>query len=276
MMTKKTTTLLILICLLSSILCLPFSVTALAGESKAAAENGMLNGFDPLIDAADILTDSEEEELFNRIIHLHTIYSFDVTILTMDEAISRDELLTFCDYYEALDPTRDGLVFGVNMNSYDRGYATSTRNFGQDAFTEAALDAIDSEIPDLLADGYYYDAMNQYLDLTEEFLTAAVNGAPYQSAEGMVTNILALFVAPLVIGLMFGGGIVFGIFVPQMKTAVIKTQAKDFMSKDSLKLTRTDDDFIRETVTRTARPKKSSSSSRGGYGGSRGGRSGGF
>ncbi len=274
---KKFTKLLIGICLLSSMLFLPISATALASESTETTQNGLINGFDPLIDAADILTDTEEQEIFNRIIHLHTIYSFDVTILTMDEPISRDELLSFCDYYEGVDPTRDGLVFGVNMNSYDRGYATSTRNFGQQAFTESALDIIDAEIPDLLADGYYYDAMNLYLDYTEEFLTAAVNGTPYQSSEDMITNILVLFIAPLVIGLMIGGGVVFGVFVPQMKTAVIKTQARDFMSKDSLKLTLTDDDFIRETVTRTPRPKKtSSSSSRGGYGGSRGGRSGGF
>ncbi len=242
----------------------------------------LISGFDPLIDAADLFSDTEEQSLFKRIEYLYTTYNFDFTLLTMDYVAKDESLLTYCDYYEGLDPTRDGLVFGISMDPSYRNYATSTRNLGMLAFTEDALDVIDEEVAPLLTEKRYYEALNLYFDHTEEFLDLAQNGRSYSAPLPFQVLIAWLGLAPAIIAFVFAYSILHGVFLRQMKTAVIQTHAKKYLKKDSFILTLKRDDFIREkTIKHYNPPKKRSSGggsggSRSGFGGSRGGRSGRF
>ncbi len=245
-------------------------------------EGGMLDGFDPLIDSADILTPEQELVLFSRIESFQNTYDFDITLLTMSHVPDGDMLLTYCDYYEGLDPTRDGLVFALNMNPSNRGYATSTRNLGEVAFTSSALDIIDEEIAPILTSGEYFNAFNQYLDYTEEFIVAAQSGDPYSAPLNWQSVLLYIIAIPAIFSLIITMGIVQGILVRQMKTAVIQTSAEDFLVKGSLVVSTKDDKFINKSTSSKYSPKSkgggggSGGSSRSGYGGSRGGRSGSF
>ncbi len=245
---------------------------------------GKIGEFDPMIDAADIFSDAEEDELFSRIEKIKDNYDFDVTIITLAEIPDDSyDLREYFDYYEGLDPTRDGLVVGVNMNEISREFSISARNFGMEAFTEDAHFVIDKYVPPLLTNMEYSRAFNMFLDYTEEFLETAKAGKPYKKPIDLTTIVLFIVIVPLILALIIKWLIVKFIFEAQMKTAVIKTQAKEFMVKGSLVLTQNSDVFSHQTEKREYDPpsesKGGSSGGRtesSGYGGSRSGSSSSF
>ncbi len=248
-------------------------------------EGGMIDGFDPMIDAADLLTSAEEALLFSSIEYFKQTYDFDITFLTMNSVPNHKELLIYCNEYTLLDPKRDGVVFALNMDPDTRGYASSTRNLAEDAFSVAALDLIDEEIAPLLSGGEYYNAFAQYLQYTEEFIIAAKAGEPY-SYPLTWQSVLLFMVAPsMVMAFLMAQGIVNGILVRKMKTAISKTEATGYVVEGTLNLTAKEDTYLNTTETKTYSPRSSGKGSSGGgrsggssrgYGGSRGGRSGRF
>ena len=241
----------------------------------------MIGEFDPMIDEAELFSEDEEAELFGRIEEIRDTYDFDVTILTMNEIPDDSyDLRYYFDWYEGLDPTRDGVVVGVNMDEFNREFSLSARNFGIEAFTEEAQDFVHEEVPPLLTDGEYFEAFNLFLDQTEEFLETAKAGEPYEKPVDILTVLIFVVALPLILALLIAWLIVRFVFVAQMKTAVIKTEAKEFMVKDSLILEENSDVFTHESESRVYDPpsenKGGGSSSSSGYGGSRSGSSSSF
>ncbi len=240
---------------------------------------GMIDGFDPLLDAADVLTETEEEQLFSKIEYINQNYNFDVTLMTMIGVPDDEFLLYYFDWYTGLDPTRDGVVFGIDLDPHHRDYATSTRNIAMEAFTEDALDLIDYEVAPLLTAGEYYNAYDLFLDHTMLFLDSYNQGAPYKTPIDMESFAILVIAVPLLFAFAVGNIVMKRTFIAQMTTAIISTNAERYIVKDSFKLTNSTDVFTHKTETRTKIQKSSSSSggsTRSGYGGSRGGRSGKF
>ena len=233
----------------------------------------LIGKFDPVVDAANLLTDSEEKELFNRISEINKKYDFDVTFLTMNKLPDGGKLKTYCDWYEGVDINRDGVIFAINIDPENRSMATSTRNEGIKTYNSAALARIDEDLVPVLKSEDYVGAVNSYLDLSVEFLEAASTGEYYEPPVSAMTKLIALVIVPLVIALLIATFVVHGILVPQMKTAEIKNEAKSFVKKDSFNLVVNQDTFIRQSETRTLRPKDSDNDSdtSSGSGGDRGG-----
>ena len=242
----------------------------------------LIQSYDPLVDQGDLLSEEEESAIYQRLQEIYEQYDFDITFLTMSAVPDGMELLTYCDWYEGIDTTRDGAIFAVNMDEETRGYATSTRNYGMQVFNNAALDQIDNKIPSMLKAKKYDKAFHAYLDYTVEYLEAANTGEFYQEPPSALSMLLLLIVGPAIIALIIGYLIVYGLFTSQMKTAVEQREAGSYIREGGLKLTAQADQFSRETESKRLKPKTSSSSggggggSRSGSGGSRGGRSGSF
>ncbi len=241
---------------------------------------GMIDGFDPMLDAADVLTAAQEEQLFTKIDHINQNYNFDVTLMTMIGVPNEEYLLYYFDWYKGLDPTRNGVVFGIDLDPDRRDYATSTRNLGIDVFSEDALDLIDYNVAPLLTEGRYFDAYNLFLDSTILFLDSYNEGKPYKIPIDTESLIIFVFAVPFVFAFAVGSIIMKRVFVAQMTTAVTAVHAERYMVANSLALTNATDVFTHTTETRTKIQSSSSSSdggsTRSGYGGSRGGRSGKF
>ena len=261
--------------------------TILAKATKTSIESYIgvgktINGFDPIVDAGELFTPKEEDALFARVQTILNEYDFDVTLLTMQEVPNGTGLQSYLDWYEGIDPTRDGLIFGVSVAPGNREFWTSARKNASNILTEDAHTRIDDDVPVLLKAGDYYGAFNMHLDLVTEFLQCAKEGTPYKTPMDDVAFFVYIVAAPALLALLFGWMIVKFVFLRQMKTAVIKVEAKDFMEKDSLNLTVNSDTFTHETVTRRYDPPSSSSSGGGGrtsssgYGGGRTGSGGSF
>ncbi len=255
----------------------------IGNQLEGVGEGGLIDGFDPIVDSADLLTDSEEEALFERIEGIYEDYDYNVTFLTMDEVPSGDELSYYCNWYTDLDPEQNGAVYGINMEPSTRGFANSTRQEAQLIFNSDALYRLDSDMLSYLQAEEFYDAFNLYLDYTIEYIEIYESGEVYKLPKPMTALALYVVAIPLLIAYFIGCGILKVGFMSKMNTAVLQEKADTFMVEDSIRLRESTDTYTHTTESRVYDPPKKSSSGGGGsggsssgYGGSRGGSSGRF
>ena len=234
-----------------------------AAPAFASDSDGFADEYYRLNDLADILSDSEEEELLATLDEISVRQKMDVTIAIVDD-LNGYGSATECadDIYDGLSygygKDRDGILLLVSME--ERDWAISTCGYGITAFTDAGCDYIGEQMKDDLSNGNYFDAFNTYASLCDEFITQAREGSPYDVGN-LPREPLSFIWIPISIGIgVTLALIIVGVMKSKLKTVRFQTAANSYMKKDSLALTESSDLFLYHTVTRTAKPESSSSS----------------
>lgn len=229
-----------------------FSVSSAAGKKS-------------VIDDAGIIKASDEKELDKKIKNIQKD-KFDVVILTVKSLDGKSAQDYADDYYDnndyGLDSEKSGVLFLVSKG--DRKYHISTKGAGIKAFTDYGIGRIKEEIKPYLSDGDYFDACDEFLNITKDFVKAYKEGTPYdtdnpynEEIDYVILEVIALVVA-FVIAL-----ISVGIMRLRMNTAKPKGTATEYIKKGSFKLTSEKDIFMYSTVTKTAKPKDDDNSAGG-------------
>ena len=231
---------------------LGFSVSSAAGKKR-------------VIDDAELIKASDEKELDKKIKNIQKD-KFDVVILTVKSLDGKSAQDYADDYYDnndyGLDNEKSGVLFLVSKG--DRKYHISTKGAGIKAFTDYGIGRIKEEIKPYLSDGDYFDACDEFLNITKDFVKAYKDGTPYdtdnpynEEIDYVILEVIALVIA-FVIAL-----ISVGIMRLRMNTAKPKGTAMEYIKKGSFKLTSEKDIFMYSTVTKTAKPKDNDNSAGG-------------
>lgn len=231
---------------------LGFSVSSAAGKKS-------------VIDDAELIKASDEKELDKKIKNIQKD-KFDVVILTVKLLDGKSAQDYADDYYDnndyGLDNEKSGVLFLVSKG--DRKYHISTKGAGIKAFTDYGIGRIKEEIKPYLSDGDYFDACDEFLNITKDFVKAYKDGTPYdtdnpynEEIDYVILEVIALVIA-FVIAL-----ISVGIMRLRMNTAKPKGTAMEYIKKGSFKLTSEKDIFMYSTVTKTAKPKDNDNSAGG-------------
>lgn len=231
---------------------LGFSVSSAAGKKS-------------VIDDAELIKASDEKELDKKIKNIQKD-KFDVVILTVKSLDGKSAQDYADDYYDnndyGLDNEKSGVLFLVSKG--DRKYHISTKGAGIKAFTDYDIGRIKEEIKPYLSDGDYFDACDEFLNITKDFVKAYKDGTPYdtdnsynEEIDYVILEVIALVIA-FVIAL-----ISVGIMRLRMNTAKPKGTAMEYIKKGSFKLTSEKDIFMYSTVTKTAKPKDNDNSAGG-------------
>lgn len=231
---------------------LGFSVSSAAGKKS-------------VIDDAELIKASDEKELDKKIKNIQKD-KFDVVILTVKSFDGKSAQDYADDYYDnndyGLDNEKSGVLFLVSKG--DRKYHISTKGAGIKAFTDYGIGRIKEEIKPYLSDGDYFDACDEFLNITKDFVKAYKDGTPYdtdnpynEEIDYVILEVIALVIA-FVIAL-----ISVGIMRLRMNTAKPKGTAMEYIKKGSFKLTSEKDIFMYSTVTKTAKPKGNDNSAGG-------------
>lgn len=231
---------------------LGFSVSSAAGKKS-------------VIDDAELIKASDEKELDKKIKNIQKD-KFDVVILTVKSLDGKSAQDYADDYYDnndyGLDNEKSGVLFLVSKG--DRKYHISTKGAGIKAFTDYGIGRIKEEIKPYLSDGDYFDACDEFLNITKDFVKAYKDGTPYdtdnpynEEIDYVILEVIALVIA-FVIAL-----ISVGIMRLRMNTAKLKGTAMEYIKKGSFKLTSEKDIFMYSTVTKTAKPKDNDNSAGG-------------
>lgn len=218
-----------------------------------------------VIDDAGLIKASDEKELDKKIKNIQKD-KFDVVILTVKSLDGKSAQDYADDYYDnndyGLDNEKSGVLFLVSKG--DRKYHISTKGAGIKAFTDYGIGRIKEEIKTYLSDGDYFDACDEFLNITKNFVKAYKDGTPYdtdnpynEEIDYVILEVIALVIA-FVIAL-----ISVGIMRLRMNTAKPKGTAMEYIKKGSFKLTSEKDIFMYSTVTKTAKPKDNDNSAGG-------------
>lgn len=232
---------------------------------------------DKVVDEADLLTDSEESALEEKILEIieKYDYEYDIVIVSADSTDGKSVTAYADDFYDyngyGYGSYYNGVMFLLNMEGRD--WYISTCGKGITVFTDYGIDQIGNTVLPYLKNGDYYDAFEEFADEADRYINKyETDGKPYDKyGSSSPRQSLAeeygygsLFLTSLVTGLIIAL-IVCLIMKAQLKTAVKQFGAKSYIKPGSLNVSYSRDIYLYKNVTKH---KIESSSGRGSGGGS--------
>ncbi len=207
-----------------------------------------------LSDGADLLTQGEKAALESRLEQISTTYGAQVAVVTQDASTEPIDYAVEHIYDNGgygFGSNRDGVLLLVCMDT--REYRILSNGFAADAIEPADIDSIsDAIVPDLSA-GDYAAAFRTFARECETYLNIHINGEPYDPLGILMIAVPVGLVVGLIYVLILKG---------QLKSVKRQGAANAYVRSGGIKLTQSGDYFMYRNVTRTAKPKDSSSSSR--------------
>lgn len=217
-----------------------------------------------VVDNGELLLPDEEKSLLSRLENLSNKLKCEIAVITVKSLEGKNAQKYADDFYDyngyGYGENDDGIILLISVSA--RKWAISTHGLAHKKLSVSDLDEIEDELVPLLNEGRYYDA----------FISFADNCYYYISPQWKT-----ILLVSLVIGLILGF-VVVSVMKGSLQSVRAKYQAMDYVKKDSLLITNSQDIFLYRTISRRARPKNNSSggSHRSSSGRSHGGRSGSF
>lgn len=203
-----------------------------------------------LVDYADVLSDSEEEKLMNKLDEISNRQKFDVAVVTVLDTNNMTPSAFADDYFDyngfGFGDNHDGAVLVIDMGSRNMWISGCGR--GEENINSDVIDKMGDEMESDLSSGNYYNAINTYADMCDEYC----NGPGYNWFFGIAISLVIGFVIAF---------IATGVMKGQLKSVRFKAEANDYLVPGSLNITSSRDMFLYRNVTRRAKPKDTSSGS---------------
>ena len=238
----------ILTIFLSALLCISLSIASFAADDVSL-----------LRDDADLLSAEEEAEILDLLKDVSKKHEMDVAIITVDTIGDKSPMEFADDYYDENGFKEDGLVLLIGMETRD--WYISTSGYGITAFTDAGIQFIGEQIVYDLGSEFYFDAFKTYVEYSDMFIEAAKEGAPYDSGNlpklpyefgiNLVISLVVAFIISLIVTAIMKG---------KLKSVYNNDSADDYVKQGSLNVTTIRDIFLYTHITKTPRPKETSSS----------------
>ena len=255
------------------------ATSVLAEESSKVSK-------DYVVDNADLLTQTEENELSKKLQDISDELQFDVVVVTTNSTGSKTATEYADDYFDyngyGRGSNNDGALFLVDMG--DRKWAISTSGYGIGAIVDSALDDMEEEIVPYLKSGDYDGAFNEFADLTYDIVNDAKNGKSYSNSTTSTTKNHKNIGTNLIVAFSIGAGIsliIILVYRSKLKPVKCQKEAKEYIVPGSFNLRRSDDVFLYFNITKVPIPKNNDSDDSGSFhssssGSSHGGSSGSF
>ena len=216
-----------------------------------------------LVDAADLLSDSEESTLLAKLNEISERQQADIVVVTVDTLDGKTPMEYADDFYDyngyGFGADKDGVLLLVSME--DRDWWMSTTGYGITAITDAGIEYISDKFLSDLSDGDYAEAFTTYAGLCDDFFTQAKDGKPYDIGhmpQEPFNVAFHLFFA-LVIGFVVALAAT-SIMKGKLKTVRFQSAAANYVRANSMNVTQSRDMFLYTQVHRREKPQESSSS----------------
>lgn len=236
-----------------------------------------------VVDEADLLTENERSALEEKAVSLWDSCHLDVVIVTVDSTYGESVQTYADDYYDehvyGYGSDYSGILLLLCMDT--REWYISTCGEAIYIFTDYGLDRMGEEMLPYLADGYYFDAFDRWLDMIPEYCDAFSQGSPidgyvapdeYEPIGGdeivhylpdKQPNYVGRFLIALLIGILAAAVVVL-VMRSKMNTAKYQKYAVDYIKTGTYQLNVQRDMFLYRRVTKTPRQQNTGSGGRGG------------
>lgn len=219
-----------------------------------------------LLDQADLLSEEEEAELLSSLDEISERQECDVVIATVNSLEGKTATAYADDLYDyngyGFGEERDGILLLISMET--RSWAISTCGEGITIFTDAGQEYMVEKFKSLLSAEKYHEAFLKYAELSDEFITQARTGNPYDVGNMPKGSVSSFWIfGDLVIGCLIA--LVMGNRKKKrLKTVKKKTKAQDYAVAETLILSKSWDRMIDKRVTSRTVSSGSSSDREGG------------
>lgn len=225
-----------------------------------------------IYDFSDILTEEEEESLLEKINNFREKTNMEIVILTASVPYQVDETnetyaTDFYDYNDfGLDlENYDGIIFFRNTYVSDPYYAMYMFGEAQLYYASGRYDQILDSIYYNIRNGYYYDALNYFIDECDNYYDAGIPSSMSNAYIDDMGFIRYKFVPPFFTAFLiscFATLIIMLILIKKNKMVKKATLASEYLNNNSILYSRSDDTFISAHTS-----SHTSSSGSGGHGG---------
>lgn len=225
------------------------------------------NSLPRLVDDADLLSDSEEQELLASLDAISERQQVDVVVVTKDSLDGKTPMAYADDFYDdngyGFGAACDGVLLLVSME--DRDWWISTTGYGITAFTDAGMDALSQKFLPYLSDGDYAEAFSVFAGQCDDYITQAKTGNPYDVGNlpkdpfNVAWNLFFAFAVGLIVA-----AIVTGSMKRKLKSVRYNRGAGNYVRQNSLQVIRSNDQFLYTHVDRSVPKQESTASSSGG------------
>jgi uncharacterized protein len=248
-----------------ALLLLAVPVSALEGSGTLSQDGYMLAS--QLVQDQEELLDSQDRAYLEDIYHLYAEeYGFTPILHTVESfhGMSAEECAGMI--YDQKGYPEDGILYLVSLTEGEWYILTNGQCYYR--ISNSATQDMGDTLVEYLRDGDYYDAFALFPELAAQAYTDSVPGEELPGDVPAKKNYGKTIAISMAVGLAIGG-IAVGIMALQMKSVRQQQGASDYVRSGSMQLHDRRDIFLYSHVTRTAKPKNTSSGSSGG--GSRGG-----
>ncbi len=223
------------------------------------------DGHDPrVVDNAELLTQSQIEELTEKVDEISERQQLDVVIVTTNSIDGKSPMAYADDYYDyhnyGYGANKDGVLLLLSME--DRDWWISTTGYGITAFTDAGIQLIGNEIVQYLSSGDYFGGFKLFADEADRFITKARTDKPYDVGNLPKAKKKLFDAKAALISLVIAAVIAFVVILSiksKYKPVKFQPNASDYLVSDSFNLTGAFDNFLYSNVSKTARSDSSSS-----------------
>ena len=219
-----------------------------------------------LYDDADLLTDSEETALTEKLKEVSHTTNAQIVVATM-ASMDGGDIDSFVDYlYDSMGfgygENHDGVLLLVCMDP--REYRILSNGYAGTAIGPDQIDTLCDILEFYLTEGNYATAFTLFANECEEYLAYYLAGSPFNAGKN--------FMISLVIGIAAGLAVAF-VMKSRLKSVRKQDSARVYVKKGSMRLTYSRDIFLYRHVERTKKQERveSTSSGSGGTARSKGG-----
>lgn len=204
-----------------------------------------------ILDETGTLKENEISELNKTLKEISSKYKIGTFVALID----KEAKITAKGYIKEFE-TKDNIVFVISKK--DRKWAIEASGKGKINFDSYCQEYTIEKIKSYLSKSDYFEAIKEYNKNVEKFLEKGSKGEPYSQKNKIKENNLLWIAGSLVAGFLIAYGIG-AYYKSQLNNVHNETSANNYILDSEI--TNKDDVFIRNEITKTARPKSSSSSS---------------
>lgn len=242
---------------LAIVLALVLTVIAIPFKTEA-------RDLDLITDDADTITLSELDEVETALEEVSENHSVDVAIYTEYDGTITSAMNTADDIYDyngfGQGDDRSGLLLYVNMETRD--YWITTTGYCIYAFTDAGIDYIGDEVSSYMSDGDFYNAYMTFAEMSDDFLTQAENGNPYDTNNLPKAPYPVVLIILISIGIGLIGGLIYVLILKgKMNSVAPVDTARDYVVPGSMNITHSREFFLYRTISKVPKPKDNGGSS---------------
>ena len=225
-------------------------------ELTAATEAAAKENEEFLYDEADLLTDSEETALVEKLTEISHATNAQIVIATI-ASMDGGDIDSFVDYlYDSMGfgygENHDGVLLLVCMDP--REYRILSNGYAGVAIGPDQIDTLCDFMETYLPNGHYVAAFNSFADQCGEFLEYYQMGSPFKVGKNLAISLIIGIIAGLIVAFVLKS---------QLKSVRKQDQAHRYVKPGSMTVDMQYDIFLYRTVTRTKKQERVESTSSG-------------